>query len=48
MLLNPEDYIPHEVALRTTRAQQAYRAQPRRTVRLKRFRRSRRQHTLAA
>ncbi|WP_187271910.1 hypothetical protein [Aeromicrobium terrae] len=33
MILNPQDYIPVEVALRTTRAQQAYRAQPRRTVR---------------
>jgi hypothetical protein len=33
MILNPQDYVPVEVALRTTRAQQAYRAQPRRTVR---------------
>jgi hypothetical protein len=33
MILNPQDYIPVEVALRITRAQQAYRAQPRRTVR---------------
>jgi hypothetical protein len=33
MILNPQDYVPVEVALRTTRAQQTYRAQPRRTVR---------------
>lgn len=38
MILNPQDFIPVEVSIRTTRAQQAYRAQPRRTVR----RRSRR------
>jgi hypothetical protein len=48
MLLDPESYIPVEVALRTTQARQAFRAQPRRTVRSRRgFRRSRR-FTLAA
>ena len=47
MLLDPESYIPVEVALRTTQARQAFRAQPRRTVRRRRFRRSRR-YSLAA
>ena len=47
MLLNPEDYIPAEVALRTTQARQAFRAQPRRTVR-RRFLRRNRRYTLAA
>ncbi len=47
MLLSPEEFIPAEVALRTTRAQQTYRAQPRRTVR-RRLRRRNRQFTLAA
>jgi hypothetical protein len=37
MILNPQDYIPVEVALRTTRAQLAFRAQPRRTVRRRRW-----------
>jgi hypothetical protein len=47
MLLNPDDYIPIEVALRTTQSRQAYRAQPRRTVRRRFWRRNRR-YTLAA
>jgi hypothetical protein len=47
MLLNPEDYIPIEVALRTTQSRQAYRAQPRRTKRRRVWRRNRR-YTLAA
>jgi hypothetical protein len=47
MVLDPEGYIPVEVALRTTQARQAFRAQPRRTVRRRRFRRNRR-YTLAA
>jgi hypothetical protein len=47
MLLSPEDFIPAEVALRTTRAQRAFRAQPRRTVR-RRFLRRNRRFTLAA
>jgi hypothetical protein len=47
MLLSPEEFIPAEVALRTTRAQQTYRAQPRRTVR-RRFLRRNRRFTLAA
>jgi hypothetical protein len=52
MLLSPEEYIPAEVARRTTLAAQAFRAQPRRTVRRRRFallRRNRdRRYTLAA
>jgi hypothetical protein len=47
MLLSPEEFIPNEVALRTTQARQAFRAQPRRTKRPSRLRR-RRRHTLAA
>lgn len=47
MLLDPEGYIPPEVALRTTLARQAFRAQPRRTMRRRWFRRNRR-YTLAA
>jgi hypothetical protein len=49
MLLSPETYIPVEVAMRTTKAQQAFRSQPRRTVRARRLRlRRHRRHTLAA
>ncbi len=52
MLLSAEEYIPAEVARRTTLAAQAFRAQPRRTVRRRRFgllRRNRnRRYTLAA
>ena len=48
MLLSPEDYIPVEVAMRTTRAQQAFRAQPRRTVRRRWFSRRPKRYTLAA
>ena len=47
MLLSPLDYVPVEVAMRTTQNRQAFRAQPRRTVRkVRAFRR--RKHTLAA
>ncbi len=58
MLLSPQEYIPVEVAMRTTQARQAFRAQPRRTVRPSRLLRAarmlpsrlrrRRRHTLAA
>jgi hypothetical protein len=48
MMLNPEGYIPTEVALRTTQAQQAFRAQPRRTKKRHRFLRRSRRYTLAA
>ncbi len=49
MFLSPEDFIPAEVALRTTQARQAFRAQPRRTVRgRRRFLRRNRRYTLAA
>ena len=49
MLLSPEEFIPAEVALRTTQARQAFRAQPRRTVRpRRRFLRRNRKYTLAA
>jgi hypothetical protein len=47
MLLSPEEFIPVEVAMRTTRAQQAFRAQPRRTVHRRFWRRTKR-YTLAA
>jgi hypothetical protein len=47
MLLSPETFIPAEVALRTTMATQAFRAQPRRRVRRLKNRLVRR-HTLAA
>lgn len=47
MLLNPDGYIPIEVALRTTQARSAFRAQPRRTKR-RRFLRRNRRYTLAA
>ncbi|MGI9083727.1 MAG: hypothetical protein ACR2FE_00370 [Aeromicrobium sp.] len=46
MLISPEQYIPVEIAMRTTQARQAFRAQPRRTVKPRRLRR--RRHTLAA
>jgi hypothetical protein len=47
MLLDPEGYIPVEVALRTTQSRAAFRAQPRRTKR-RRFLRRNRRYTLAA
>jgi len=48
MLLSPQDYVPVEVALRTTQNRQAFRAQPRRTVRGRIRVPRRRKHTLAA
>ncbi|MFZ0142140.1 MAG: hypothetical protein WAL70_13745 [Aeromicrobium sp.] len=49
MLLSPEEFIPAEVALRTTQAAQAFRAQPRKTkVRRRILRRRNRRYTLAA
>ena len=47
MMINPEGYIPVEVALRTTQARQAFRAQPRRTKK-RRFLCGGRRYTLAA
>ena len=48
MLLSPEEFIPAEVALRTTQAAQAFRAQPRRTKVRRRLMRRNRRYTLAA
>lgn len=47
MLLSPEEFIPAEVAMRTTMAQRAFRAQPRRARRTW-FQRRTRRYTLAA
>ena len=48
MLLSPEEFIPAEVALRTTQARQAFRAQPRKTKVRRRILRRNRRYTLAA
>lgn len=48
MMLNPEGFIPAEVEMRTTQARQAFRAQPRRTKKARRFLRRNRRYTLAA
>lgn len=48
MLLSPLDYVPVEVAMRTTQNRQAFRAQPRRTIRNRVLAARRRKHTLAA
>jgi hypothetical protein len=48
MLLSPEEFIPAEVALRTTQAAQAFRAQPRKTKVRRRILRRNRRYTLAA
>ena len=48
MMLNPEGFIPAEVEMRTTQARLAYRAQPRRTKKGRRFTRRNRGYTLAA
>lgn len=37
MIIDPLGFIPAEVAMRTTRAQNAWRAQPRRTSRVRRW-----------
>ena len=48
MLLNPEGFIPAEVEMRTTQARRAFRAQPRRTKKRRRFLSRSRRYTLAA
>jgi hypothetical protein len=48
MLLDPEGFIPAEVALRTTQARLASRAQPGRTKKRNRFLRRDRRYILAA
>lgn len=48
MMLNPEGFIPAEVDMRTTQARRAFRAQPRRTKKARRFMRRNRRYTLAA